>query len=421
MKFNNQWPIVAALFIAVPALAQEVDYSADISDVSRRIAEAEKTIASFEGGVIKTLAQYRLETLKMNRALLENRQLGAEAKIQPELVVPAVEPDPERAAEILSDIQKQMEVIEATKDEARSSGGLVQAMALTRVETEKLALAQLQLAWYQAQYGIATPQLAVTTPPPETPNKNDVSDDGVADVPSWADPKYPDIDYSSGLFTSLTNDGFKMAGWYGILETRAEIDDSEKVLAINFSDYDAEAFQDKRRLLVQCSEGTPSIVYDVDSFMSYNFRSDSVRVTYRIDGADAVNASWSKLTSNKGTGLFGASSTDLMLKLMKSEKLFIRTSDNNGKNYDATFDMRGSREAVEVVAAACGFSTLKLSKDDLKAIQSLLNNAGFDTGTPDGAWGNGSKRAMRAFQETQGLKMTGAPDEASLRELGIKF
>ena len=83
MKFNNQWPIVAALFIAVPALAQEVDYSADISDVSRRIAEAEKTIASFEGGVIKTLAQYRLETLKMNRALLENRQLGAEAKIQP--------------------------------------------------------------------------------------------------------------------------------------------------------------------------------------------------------------------------------------------------------------------------------------------------------------------------------------------------
>ncbi len=83
--------------------------------------------------------------------------------------------------------------------------------------------------------------------------------------------------------------------------------------------------------------------------------------------------------------------------------------------------MRGSKEAVEAVAAACGFSTLKLSKDDLKAIQSLLNNAGFDAGTPDGAWGNGSKRAMRAFQETQGLKMTGAPDEASLRALGIEF
>ncbi len=155
--------------------------------------------------------------------------------------------------------------------------------------------------------------------------------------------------------------------------------------------------------------------------MSYNYRSDSVRVTYRIDGADAVNASWRKLTSNQGTGTFGTSSIDLMLDLMKSQKLFIRTFDNNGKTYDASFDMRGSKHAVQSVAAACGFSTLKLSRDDLKAIQLLLNNAGFNAGTPDGAWGSGSKRAMRAFQESKGLKITGAPDEASIRALGVEF
>ncbi len=80
--------------------------------------------------------------------------------------------------------------------------------------------------------------------------------------------------------------------------------------------------------------------------------------------------------------MFGAFSIELMLDLMKSEKLFIRTTGNTGKNYDASFDMRGSQDAVEAVAAACGFSTLKLSKDDLKTIQSLLNNAGFDAGTP---------------------------------------
>lgn len=192
-------------------------------------------------------------------------------------------------------------------------------------------------------------------------------------------------------------------------------------MAINFSEYDEESFQDKRRLLLQCTEGTPSIVYDVDSYMSYNYRSDTVRVTYRIDGSDAVNASWSKLTSNQGTGIFGASSIDRMLDLMNSKKLFIRTFDNNDKSYDASFDMRGSSKAVKAVAAACGFSTLRLSKDDLKAIQSLLNNAGFDAGTPDGAWGSDSKRAMRAFQESKGLEITGAPDEASLRALGIEF
>lgn len=323
---------------------------------------------------------------------------------------------------MLADIQKQTDVVAAAKAEARSSGGLVQAMALTRAETEKLALAQLKLAWYQAQYGIGTPQLAASQPPAV---KDDITKkdslDADTTAPVWADPDNPDIDYSSGLFSGIAEEGFVMAGWYGVLETRAEIDNSPKVLAINFSDYNPEAFQDKRRLLLQCNEGTLSIVYDVDSFMAYNYRSDTVRVTYRIDAADAVNVSWSKVTSNQGTGVFGNAGSALMLDLMKNRKLFLRTYDNNGKTFDASFDMKGTAKAVEAVAAACGFSTLDLSKDDLKSIQALLNNAGFNAGTPDGAWGSGSKLAMRAFEETKGLRVTGALDEASLRALGISF
>jgi hypothetical protein len=421
MKSKIQYTILAAMFLAAPANGQEANLSADISSITLRIEDAERTVASFDGGVIRTLAQYRLETLKMNRALLENRELGTEAGIDPELVIPAVKPNPERAADILADIQKQMQVIEVAEVEARNSGGLVQAMAFTRIETEKLTLAQLQLAWYQAQYGIATPQLSASTPPAVIADEENIGTSAVEATPAWADPAYPDIDYSAQLFSTLADDGFTIAGWYGILETRAEIDDSPKVRAINFSEYDQGSFQDKRRLLLQCSEGTPSIVYDVDNYMSYDYQSDSVRVTYRIDESDAVNASWSKLTSNKGTGIFGTSSIDRMLELMNSEKLFIRTLDNNGKTYDASFDMRGSNEAVKAVAAACGFSTLQLSKDDLKAIQALLNNAGFDSGTPDGAWGNGSKQAMRAFQNANGLAATGAPDEVSLKALGIEF
>lgn len=409
------------MFLAVPAHGQNTDFFADISSITLRIEDAERTVASFDGGVIRTLAQYRLETLKMNRALIENRQLGTEVGINPELVIPAVKPNPERAADILADIQKQVQAIEAAEAAARNSGGLVQAMAFTRVETEKLTLAQLQLAWYQAQYGIATPQLAAATPPLIVADDENNAESSADAMPAWADPDYPDIDYSTRLFSNLADDGFTIAGWYGILETRAEIDDSPKVLAINFSEYDQDSFQDKRRLLLQCTEGTPSIVYDVDSYMSYDYQSDSVRVTYRIDGSDAINASWSKLTSNKGTGIFGTSSIDRMLDLMNSQKLFIRAFDNNGKTYDASFDMRGSSKAVKIVAAACGFSTLKLSKDDLKAIQALLKNAGFDAGTPDGAWGNGSKQAMRTFQESKGLEITGVPDEVSLRALGIEF
>jgi hypothetical protein len=422
MKSKTQCTILAAVFLAVPAHGQNANISADISSITLRIEDAERTVASFDGGVIRTLAQYRLETLKMNRALLENRQLGSEVGINPELVIPAVKPNPERAADILADIQKQVQAIEAAEAEARNSGGLVQAMALTRVETEKLTLAQLQLAWYQAQYGIATPQLTAATPPPVVADDDENNAESSAEaIPAWADTDYPGIDYSARLFSNLVDDGFTISGWYGILETRAEIDDSPKVLAINFSEYDQGSFEDKRRLLLQCSEGTPSIVYDVDSYMPYDYQSDSVRVTYRIDGSDAINASWSKLTSNKGTGIFGTSSIDRMLDLMNSQKLFIRAFDNNGKTYDASFDMRGSSKAVKTVAAACGFSTLKLSKDDLKAIQALLKNAGFDAGSPDGEWGNGSKQAMRTFQESKGLEISGVPDEVSLRALGIEF
>ena len=421
MKNNMRWSVLAALLIAGPAFAQENDLSADIASITQRIEDAEKTIARFDGGVIQTLAQYRLETLKMNRALLENRHLGAQAGITPELVLPSVKADPERAVEILAEIEKQMQVVQTAETEARASGGLVQAMALTRVETEKLSLTQLHLAWYQAQYGIATPQLAAATPPPVTiENSTNTSLTSEA-VPAWADPTYPSIDYTTNVFSNLADQGFEMSGWFGILETRAEIDDSPKVLAINFSAYNPDAFQDKRRLLLQCTEGSPSIVYDVDSYMAYNYQRDTVRVSYRIDDADAIEATWSKLTTNQGTGVFGASSINLMLDMMRSEKLFVRTFDNNGKTYDASFDMSGSKKAIEAVATACGFSTLKLSKDDLKAIQSLLNNAGFDAGTPDGSWGNGSKQAMRAFQESESINVTGAPDEASLRALGIEF
>jgi len=421
MKNYMRWLVLVALVTAAPAFAQESDLSADIANITQRIEDAENTIARFDGGVIQTLAQYRLETLKMNRALLENRNLGEQAGITSELVVPSVKPDPERAAAILADIQKQMQVIQTAETEALGSGGLVQAMAMTRVETEKLSLAQLNLAWYQAKYGIAAPQLAATTTPPVSIENNNNTSPTSNTAPAWADPTYPDIEYTADLFSNLADQGFKMAGWYGILETRAEIDDSPKVLAINFSAYNPDAFQDKRRLLIQCTEGSPSIVYDVDSYMAYNYRRDTVRVNYRIDDTDAVETEWSKLTTNKGTGVFGASSIDLMLDLMKSKKMFVRTFDNTGKTYDASFDMRGSKTAIEAVAAACGFSTLRLSKDDLKAIQALLNNAGFNAGTPDGAWGAGSKRAMRKFQESKSIGITGAPDEASLKALGIEF
>lgn len=49
----------------------------------------------------------------------------------------------------------------------------------------------------------------------------------------------------------------------------------------------------------------------------------------------------------------------------------------------------------------------------------MLNAGGFNAGTPDGVWGTGSRDALRAFQEQNGLPATGAPDRATLEALGV--
>ncbi len=123
------------------------------------------------------------------------------------MVVPTVAPDPDRAAQILTDIQTQTEVVVAAAAEAMNSGGLVPAMALTRVEIEKLTLAQLKLAWYQAQYGIPTPQLAVAAPPPVSEGEATGAPPSELDAPACADPDYPGIDYPTGLSSGVAKGG----------------------------------------------------------------------------------------------------------------------------------------------------------------------------------------------------------------------
>lgn len=94
-------------------------------------------------------------------------------------------------------------------------------------------------------------------------------------------------------------------------------------------------------------------------------------------------------------------------------------TDNNGRRVYATLDLAGSEAVYQAVAAACGFTTLSLSTDDYRAIQTMLNAGGFDAGTPDGAWGPGSQAAMRRFQAANDLPESGVSDRQTLEALGV--
>ena len=340
--------------------------------------------------------------------------------------MPAVEPDPERAEQLLGEMVAQQLRVEVAEREAASAGGLIQAVALSRVETEKLTLAQLQMAYLQARYGIAFPVIpdATATTPPSSENTAPTifSEDEVvtgAALP-WADPVHPYIDYSLAPFELAHRDGDRISGWWVINEDRAAIDDSPKVVAVNYSAYDERTLVGITALVAQCREGETSFVYVQDDFLMRDYRRPTFDITYRIDSAPAQSTRWSELIRNHGAGLVGSQSENFLRDLYDAEYLFIRLTDSNGRRHDAKFDLAGIRDATEAVAGACGWPTLDLSRDDYRAIQTVLNAGGFDAGSPDGVWGQVSRNAMRAFQEQYGLPATGTPDRATLEVLGVR-
>ena len=412
--------------LAGHTMAQESSaLNAEIAAIDSQVTEVDATIARYEGGLIRMLAESRREALLFLRTIVEARQEAEAAGATIEVTVPAVEPDPERAEQLLGEMAAQQQRVEAAEQEAASAGGLIQAVALSRVETEKLTLAQLQMAYLQARYGIAfpiTPQAVTpTTPSQDAPSLAATADNDEETVAlPWADPDYPNIDYSLAPFEQAHNEGDRIAGWWTINEERAAIDDSPSVVAVNYSAYNAGSYGGITALIAQCREGDTSIVFVQDDFLISAIRRNSFDITYRIDDAPAQQTRWSELTSNKGAGLFGSKSEDFLRELYDATDFFIRLRDGDGQRHDAEFDLSGIQKAIEAVAGACGWSTLDLSRDDYRAIQTMLNAGGFDAGTPDGVWGNGSRNAMRAFQEQNRLTPTGAPDRATLEALGIQ-
>ena len=148
--------LIAIVFVqlALPATAQTTDaLKSELSSIDQQILQAEQIVAHHEHGAIRRLAEMRRQALLLSRAVLESRILAAQGGDPPEVVIPAAKPDAAKANQILGEIADAQRRIDEAHHDAESSGGLIKAVALTRVEAEKLALAQLQMAYFQAKYG----------------------------------------------------------------------------------------------------------------------------------------------------------------------------------------------------------------------------------------------------------------------------
>lgn len=64
---------------------------------------------------------------------------------------------------------------------------------------------------------------------------------------------------------------------------------------------------------------------------------------------------------------------------------------------------------------------LRLSREDIEALQEVLNQRGYDSGTPDGILGPATRSAIRAFQKDQNRIADGYPDPGLFEALDIKL
>ena len=141
------------------------DLGQDLDRIGQEIENATRDDVAYSGGLIKTMIGMRLEVLKTNEALVEQRIHALESGARITVVVDATKPDPTRATELAKEIETQRAKVEEARTEAdRYSGGLVQAMAETAVATNRNTLAMLEQQYFVARYGLALPVAAATQP-----------------------------------------------------------------------------------------------------------------------------------------------------------------------------------------------------------------------------------------------------------------
>jgi len=153
--------LIGALLLAITGCSDDTpagtnaDLRAELSKLREQIAEAKETAQRYEGGQIGEVAAMRREVLLLSAAMLENRLIADEGGVPAKVVAPTLTSNPARAKQLLRHISATEEAIEQAKEEAAGSEGVAASLAQTKVVTQELTLAQLQLAFYQSAFGLA--------------------------------------------------------------------------------------------------------------------------------------------------------------------------------------------------------------------------------------------------------------------------
>lgn len=88
----------------------------------------------------------------------------------------------------------------------------------------------------------------------------------------------------------------------------------------------------------------------------------------------------------------------------------------SGTERSVTAPSGTERSASATTAGAMRAAT---QPDEIRQAQAALNQKGFNAGPQDGIWGPETESAVRSFQKSRGIEVTGRLDERTMKELGI--
>lgn len=342
MKFwRGTAMVLLASAMASAVSAQDlVELKAELSSLSSQIETVDVTIAKYDGGLIKTLAETRKEALLLSKTLIENRILAAEGNAVLAIQVPAVSPNEEKAQQLLGELAQQQKAVSEAAQEAANAGGLIKALALSRVETEKLTLSQLQMAYLQAKYGIAFPNF--------TTNVNSGENDAKTSAVS-------DDDGDNG-----SSDGKDASSDAGERDTASEsqwqfVEDFDSFNDKNSSYVFLEATSrvsgdDPKAVVARCDAKGGYDIY-VLSNGYIGARNNRIPVRYRFGENDPTTEKWNESTNGQGAFL-PSSYQDFRTSLATGEDFIFEITDYSGSTSSSEFD-NNKDEKLDFVMGGC--------------------------------------------------------------------
>jgi flagellar biosynthesis regulator FlaF len=136
-------------------IAKIEELKKELEITKAEIEDAVKKDKELAGGLVKALISVRLEILKTNEALIQQRIQALESGTPIKLEVLGTTPNEQEAGSLEKEIQaKRDELAAQKKDAARYSGGLVLAMKESAIATSENTIAMLEQRRLIAKYGL---------------------------------------------------------------------------------------------------------------------------------------------------------------------------------------------------------------------------------------------------------------------------